>query len=84
MEVKDKIRILSRHLEETDIIAINKAIEEAHKSGIKEERERIKHVICFSGHLVTTQYGHGYHIGDQLWLELFPKDNGKPNLKSGT
>ena len=41
----------------------------------KEELERIKSAICSNGHLVTTKYGHGYHIQDELWTELFhPKE----------
>ncbi len=41
---------------------------------INTERARIKHTICWEGILVTTEYGHGYLIRDEIWKKLFPKD----------
>ena len=56
MEAKDKIKILSGHLEETDIIVINEAIEEARKAGMKEVVEWIKSKMALPRTYLDTTY----------------------------
>ena len=50
MEARDKIRILSGHLEEADVVVINKALEEAHKAGeISQLQECLKSLVKADG-----------------------------------
>ncbi len=63
MEAKDKIRILSGHLEETDITVINQAIEEAYKAGKREVSEAI---CCLVGNLMLKDIEQGRILGEQL------------------